>query len=256
MKILSSIAAAGTLALASPAHADTFAPGEQTVLDVDYSGIKAGTATITVGSPTKQGMTDVWPIVMLADTASLFGLFPVHDKFVSWWDFNANHSVGWDFTANENRKSRKERCRLDTPEKGKAQVQRSADDSGTQSAVLDTPPDAQDIAAAFFTLRRMKLEPGSDVRVPVFTGRHAWDLTAHVGSPEPLEVKAGKFDALPLDVQVHFEGKLESKRNLTVWLSNDEHHTLLKLSAELALGSLNAEAVAYHPGAAFDVAAP
>ncbi|MBS2027209.1 MAG: DUF3108 domain-containing protein [Deltaproteobacteria bacterium] len=256
MRILSSIAAAGTLALASPAHADAFAPGEQTVLDVDYSGIKAGTAVITVGAPTKQGLTDVWPIVTLADTASLFALYPLHDKFVSWWDFNAGHSMGWDFTANENRKGRKERCRLNTPESGKAQVQRSSDDTGSTSGVLDTPPDSQDIAAAFFTMRRMKLEPGSDVKVPVFTGRHSWDLTAHVGTVEPVEVKAGKFDALPLDVEVHFEGKLESKRSLKVWVSNDEHHALLKLSAELALGSLNAEAVAYHPGASLDVATP
>ena len=249
MRIVSTFAAAAALLVGTAsARASTFGPGEQTVLEVDYSGLRAGTATITVGSETKLGDRDVWPIVTLADTASLFALFPLHDKFVSWWSFALNHSVGWDFYANENRHNRRERCKLNTPAPGQAVVQRQSD--GATPALVTAPmdPDAQDIGAAFFALRSLPLAPGRTFKVPVFTGRRTWDMVATVGQPEPLEVPAGRFIALPLEVEVHFQGKLESKHALKVWLSDDEHHALLKLQAELALGSLNAVAQAYHPG--------
>lgn len=248
MRILSAIAAAASLAASGTALASPFGPGEQTVLKVNYSGFRAGTATITVGNPTKMGEHDVWPIVTLADTESLFALYPLHDKFVTWWSYGQSHSVGWDFIANENRHNRRERVKLNSPGPGKAQVQRQSDDASPAMSTADCNPDAQDIGAAFFALRALPLKPGGDFKVPVFTGRHSWDMSAHVGSPEGLDVPAGHFDALPLDIEVHFEGKLESKRNLKVWVSNDEHHALLKVQAELALGSLNAEAQEYHPG--------
>lgn len=250
MRIISAIAAAAAALLAggSIAHASPFGPGEQTVLEVDYSGLRAGTATITVGNATKMGDREVWPIVTLADTESLFSLFPIHDKFVTWWSFAQSHSVGWDFYANENRHNRRERVKLNAPALGKAMVQRQTEGDAPALSTPEMNPDAQDIAAAFFALRSLPLKPGAEFKVPVFTGRHSWDMVARVGQPEELDVDAGRFSALPLDVEVHFEGKLESKRALKVWLSNDPHHALLKLQAELALGTLNAEAREYHPG--------
>jgi hypothetical protein len=112
----------------------------------------------------------------------------------------------------------------------------------------DTDPTAQDIASAFFSLRARSLTPGEEFTEPVFTGNRTWNMGVKVHPPEAVEVGAGKFDALPLDVEVHFQGKLETKRNIKVWVSNDTRHILLKLQAELALGSLNGELVEYHQG--------
>jgi hypothetical protein len=231
-----------------PARAAAFGPGEQTVMRVEYLGITAASATITVGSPTRQGLRSVWPIVTVADTRTLFGVYPLHDKFVTWWDLEAHHSLGWDFYANENRKSRRERVKLNAPEPGKAQIQRAAEETAPVVETVDIDPAAQDIAAAFFTLRDRELEPGAQLTIPVFTGRHAWDMVARVGSPEAIEVAAGKFTALPLEVEVHFVGKLESKRSIKVWLSSDARHALLRLEADLAFGSLRAETTEFHPG--------
>lgn len=228
--------------------ASAFGPGEQTVLRVAYLGITSGSATITVGSPARQGARNVSPIVTLADSATLFALFPLHDKFVTWWDLDARRSVGWDFYANENRKTRRERVKLNAPESGKAQIQHAAENAAPSVETVDIDPNAQDIAAAFFTLRDAELVPGKVVTVPVFTGKHAWDMVARVGKPESIEVPAGTFMALPLEVEVHFVGKLESKRSIKVWLSSDARHALLQLDAELAIGSLHAETVEYHPG--------
>ena len=249
MNIASAGLCAALLFAAVPgARAAAFGPGEQTVMRVEYLGITAGSATITVGSPTRQGLRNVWPVVTLADTSVLFGLFPLHDKFITWWDLDARHSVGWDFYANENRKSRRERVKLNAPQVGKAQIQHAAEEAAPVVDVVDIDPNAQDIAGAFFTLRDRELTPGAQLTIPVFTGKHAWDMVAQVGSPESIEVAAGKFTALPLEVEVHFVGKLESKRSIKVWLSADARHALLRLDAELAIGSLHAETTEFHPG--------
>jgi hypothetical protein len=230
------------------ALADPFGPGEQHLLRVDYSGVTAGNAVITVGAATTVGTRSVWPIVTTADTTSVFSVFPLHDKFVSWWSPAAGRGIGYDFFANENGKTRRERCKLSSPEPGKAQVQRMKEGGPPSQSSYDVDPTAEDIASAFFFLRTQSLVPGADLSIPVFTGSHSWNMLAHVNPPEPLTVTAGAFTALPLDVDVHFQGKLESKRRLKVWVSDDARHVLLRIEAELMLGALHGELLEYHPG--------
>ena len=247
-RLLSLVVSVFGLVASSSATAGAFGPGEQMTLSVDYSGVTAGRAVITVGSATKVGTQDVWPVVTVADTAALFSLFPLHDKFVTWWSPATSHGIGYDFSSNENGKVRRERCKLNSPAPGKAQVQRVREDAPPSQSAYDIDPTAEDIASAFFYLRTLTLTPGSDSTIPVFTGTHSWNMLVHANEAGPLDVPAGHFDALALDVEVHFQGKLESKRRIKVWLSNDERHLLLKLEAELALGALHGELVEYHPG--------
>jgi hypothetical protein len=248
---LAPVAPVALLGPARPASAEVkqvFGPGEQIVLDVSYAGIKAGTATITVGKPTKVGTTDVWPIVTVADTESVFSVYPLHDKFVSWWDPLVNRSVGYDFSANESGHQRRERCKLQSPEPGKAQIQRVSDKASPSLAVSDVGPDDQDIAAAFFTLRGLDLTDGAVRKVPVFTGWRRWELEARVLRREKLTVPAGEFDAVALEIDVHFSGNLASQRSLRVWVTDDARRVPLQIEGDLALGSLTAALVEYHPG--------
>jgi hypothetical protein len=236
------------LVTATGAAPSAFGPGEQIVMSVDYSGVTAGRAVITVGSTTKVGTQEVWPVVTVADTAALFSIYPLHDKFVTWWSPAITHGIGYDFSSNENGKIRRERCKLNSPASGKAQVQRVKEDAPPSQTGYDIDPSAEDIASAFFFLRSQPLVAGSDTAIPVFTGTHSWNMLVHANEPAPIEVPAGKFDSLPLDVEVHFQGKLESKRRLKVWVSNDVRHVLLRVEADLALGALHGELVEYHPG--------
>lgn len=233
---------------ASTASASAFGPGEQSILRIDFAGIPAGQASVTVGAPTKVGTQPVWPIVTVAETESVFSVFPVKDKFVSWWDLGAGRSVGYDFFATESGKSRRERAKFHATEDGKVRVQRVKETGEQSSRDYDTDPTAQDITAAFFAMRSRPLATGDTLTLQVFSGARTWPMTITVGAPEKLTVPAGTWDALPLDISVQFSGKLEAKRSLKGWVSADERHTLLKMSAELILGSINAELTEYRPG--------
>ena len=229
------------------AHASTFGPGEQMVIKVQFLGVKAGIATITVGMPDKQNGRDAWPVVVTADTQSLFAIFPLHDKFVSWFDPAYARSVAYDFYALEAGKPRTERARFSTPEPGKvSNPPRQARGGSGHHRLRLRPPGIRTSPAA--STPSHLLVPNTDLTVPVFTGKHSWNMLVHVNPPQSLVVAAGTFQALPLDIEVHFDGKLETKRRITMWVSDDARHVIVKAEAELALGSLTAELLEYHPG--------
>src|SRR6476660_5409292 len=103
------LVAAGLL-FATAASADdkkiksVFGPGEQSTFKVQYLGMTAGTTTVTVGSDTQQWGSSVWPIVALAKTESVFRIYPVRDKFITYWDPKAQRSLGSDLFADEGSK--------------------------------------------------------------------------------------------------------------------------------------------------------
>src|SRR5450631_3447064 len=79
-----------------------FAPGEHLVYAVTALGILGGAGELDVGRATMIGGIATWPIVARARTEGVMEkLFPVHDRFVSWWDFARGESVQTDLLTNE-----------------------------------------------------------------------------------------------------------------------------------------------------------
>ena len=99
--------------IAATAAPSAFGPGEQTTYNIEYLGLRAGTAQITVGAEMQQWGQPVWPIVAIARTDSLFSIYPVKDKFISYWSSVAQRCVGSELVADENNTRRRQRVRFD-----------------------------------------------------------------------------------------------------------------------------------------------
>src|SRR5688572_4629987 len=89
-----------------------FGPGEQSLYRVKYLGVTAGTAQVTVGAPMKQWGQEVWPVVALARSEDVIGVWPIKDKFVSYWDAGHQRVLGSDLHADENGKRRRQRIKM------------------------------------------------------------------------------------------------------------------------------------------------
>ena len=63
-----------------------FGPGEQATYEVSFLGVPSGIAQITVGLRTDQYGTRVLPLVCVGQTTSLANVFPINDRFVSYFD--------------------------------------------------------------------------------------------------------------------------------------------------------------------------
>ena len=244
------VALATTLAGASAMGASTisaFGPGEQSTYRVQYLGLEAGTAQITVGTQTTHWGNQVLPIVTLARSSSALDFYPIRDKFVTYWDPSNDRCVGSDLFAEENRTRRRLRIKLDH-QAGKATVMRQKDGSAEKTSTHDVESGTFDIAAATFSLRNRELAVGKTFELPVFTGTRSFTLRATVEKRETVVTALGSKETFKVRVQTGFGGKLESKRDVLAWFTTDDARLPVKVEAEFLLGTLRAELLDYKSG--------
>ena len=231
---------------AAPAQS-AFGPGEQSTYRVSYLGVVAGSATITVGAETRQWGQIVLPIVTVARSESMFDLYPIRDKFVSYWSHAEERCIGSDLYADENRVKRRQRIRFDHEAK-KATVIQQKEGSDEKVSTHEVAEGAFDIASATFALRNRPLEVGRVYELPVFTGSRSFTLRATVKSRQVLDTPLGKKEVFKVLVQTGFAGKLQSRRDLHAYFTADEDRIPVRIDAEFVLGTITAELVDYKSG--------
>lgn len=248
---------AAVLAVAGAARAQkpsAFGPGEQSTYQVSYLGVVAGTAQITVGAETTHDGKEVLPIVTLARSQSVVEVYPVRDKFVSYWDAKTERCVGSVLYADENGKRRRQVIKFD-PAKDSAKVIKQAEGGDEKISTHEVEPGVVDIASAAFALRNTPLEVGKVYQLPVFTGQRTFSLRATVESKQKLRTAMGTKDVFKLRVQTGFSGKFESKRDLFAYLTADDAHVPVRIDADFVLGTITAELTDYKSGRSYPMRA-
>jgi hypothetical protein len=224
-----------------------FGPGEQASYKVAYLGITAGSAIITVGAEMTQYGRTVWPIVTMARTDSVAAVYPVKDKFVTYWDYEAQRSVGSDLFADENRKRRRQRVTMNHGSL-KAKVIKQKEGDAESETEHDISPNALDVAAAMFALRNQPISVGQSYRFPVFTGDRSFELEGLCEGKQTLRTELGAQEVYKLRIRAQFSGKLEARRDMFLFVTTDPKHLPVRVEAELALGYISAEITDYKPG--------
>jgi hypothetical protein len=227
-----------------------FGPGEETTYSIKYLGVTAGTVRIMVGAESNQWGRDVLPIVTQARTESVVDLFPVRDKFVTYWDPTKERTIGSDFYADENHSRRRQRIRLDHDNR-RATVTEQKEGGAERTITRDIVAGTQDIAAACFALRNKPLTVGSAWELPVFTGGKSFNLRASVTGKETLQTALGAREAFRVQIQTGFDGNFESKREVTAWLLADDTRAPVRIDADFALGTVSAELTSYKTGRSY-----
>jgi hypothetical protein len=240
------LAAGAALAQPSATHA-AFGPGEQSTYSVEYLGVTAGSAQITVGAPSRQWGHEVLPIVTLARSQSVVDLYPIRDRFVTYYSPLHDRSIGSDFFADENRVKRRERVKLDH-DTGRATVVKQKQGADERLGTHDIEAGASDIAAVTFALRNRPLQVGRTFEFPVFTGSRSFTLRATVEQTQMLQTVLGTREVYKIRVETAFSGKLQSKRDLFAYLTTDEAHIPVRIEAEFVLGTIRAHLKEYKSG--------
>jgi len=136
----------------------------------------------------------------------------------------------------------------------------SFDSSGVTSSETETPgqdtgpkvrrfdcPDLFDLYSALLYLRSQSLQDRSVQRIVVYPATSAYLATVTVVGRERLTGPTGAYNAIKLDLQLNKIGKnreLEPHRKFrrgTVWLSDDPDRLLLKIQAQIFVGTVSAE---------------
>ena len=229
------------------AAGSAFAPGEQLVYRLTYLGIHAASARISVGEAQERSGQQVWPLVVQTQTESLFRLYPVNDRFVSWWAPEAQRSLGFVLAADENHQRRRQSVTLGDPS-GRAQVTMKHEGKPAEEKEHEIDPAALDIASATFALRNRALAVGQVHELPVFTGSKQFSLRFTVESIERIKTEFGEREVFRARVQTAFGGKLKAQRDMRAFITTDPSHVVVKLEAELGFGSIVADLTGWKPG--------
>jgi hypothetical protein len=136
----------------------------------------------------------------------------------------------------------------------------SYDSAGVTSKELETPgknpapivrrfdaPNLFDLQTAIFYLRSQPLAERSVERIVVYPANTPYLATVTVLGRERLTVPAGAYNAIKLDMQLSKIGKdrelkpYKKFRRATAWISDDGDRVLLRIEAQVFVGTVFAE---------------
>lgn len=237
-----------TAALAEPGKlVSVFGPGEQTTYEVSYLGIVAGRAQLTVGWKMQQLGHEVWPLVCLGETTQVGAVYPIRDRFISYWDPVERRAIASDFFVDENKYRKKERYTYDHAAR-LAFVKRHIEGKQPTERTFDISGETLDLASAGYSLRNEVLVPGTVHELPIFTGVRHYTLRATVVGKEKLSLPLGELEVFRVTVNGEFSGNLQTQGLITLFYTADEKQLPVRAEAEFLFGKVRLDAVAYAPG--------
>lgn len=243
-RMLAAVSIAAVLLVAPPDATAAFAPGEETVFDLRFLGMRAGEGKISVG----RAEGNVWPIIFQARTAGVAGLVDIREHLVSYWDAAARLPRGSDLRALEVGDYHVDAARFD---RERRQITLEVTRKGRRTIrTMPASADVQDLTSAFMWLRLKPLSPGERYEIPVASGDQQFTLVAEVAGRESVETPAGTFSCVKVKVHTGLHGPFSSKRDATLWLSDDARHLFVRGSADFAVGGIVATLRWHRPGEA------
>ena len=110
-------------------------------------------------------------------------------------------------------------------------------------------PGAIDALGAVYKLRTLELKKGVPEKFLVYTSEKNWWLEARPVEVEMVEVKAGTFKAVKVDLRTTVGEDLEQKGAMTMWIATDHpNRPLIKVEGEAKFGSYYLELDKFPPG--------
>jgi hypothetical protein len=112
-----------------------------------------------------------------------------------------------------------------------------------------TKPNVQDMLSIFYYLRNKidenNIEVGDEITVDLFFDNENYKFKTVFLGREVLKTKFGKVAALKFRPYVQAGRVFEEEESLTFWVSDDANKIPLKIEADLAVGSLEADLDAF-----------
>lgn len=219
-----------------------FFPGERHAFDVTYFGATAGNVELVVAPNKFIGNREVFDFKGYARSTSIFALFyRLNDAIESFMDKDTLFSNKFVMKLDESLQQR-DLIELYDQISHKLHYWTRTDHKtkGKSSDQFDVKiePFTQDVLSAVFYLRTLPLEVGKDFTFPMVSNGKPWTVIAHVVRREEIVTKAGTFNAFVIKPDTKFEGILQTTADSFIWISDDEHRSILKIDAKVKIGSV------------------
>ncbi|UJH90310.1 DUF3108 domain-containing protein [Antarcticibacterium sp. 1MA-6-2] len=217
-----------------------FDHGEWFKFRVHYGPINAGYATLNV-KETNFNNKKVFHVVGKGKSSGMLHLvFKVEDNYESYID--ANNGLPYRFIRQIDEGGYTKDLQIDfNQSQNKAFV---FDRKNNENHNYSTPDNVHDMLSAFYYLRNdlneKALIPGQEYNLNMFYDKEHHEFKLKFLGKEVIKTKFGKIATLKFRPYVLAGRVFEEKESLTFWVSDDLNKMPVKISANLAVGSLNA----------------
>lgn len=231
---------------------DPYRVGEKVTHTVSYFGTTAGVLTFTVNPFVEVNNRKSYNFKIEIKSSRLFSSFySVQDQVETFIDYeNLVPSV----------------FKLDIKESGQLKQAQSFFDQSTLKANYwenkytekngheekkqswDILPFSQNAFSAIFYMRLFKWSVGQEYAFRVADDEKNIVFKAKALEKVTLETDAGKFQAIKVRAEIVSRGALAQTGDLFLWLSDDEHHYVLRIEAKIKIGTLVSEITSLDPG--------
>jgi hypothetical protein len=99
---------------------------------------------------------------------------------------------------------------------------------------VPSPSWIQDVLSGVYYLRTCVLNKGQTVKIPITDGGKIYTIDAVVGDREPVEVGAGKFNAIQVNIKAFDGHPINRSGELFLWISDDSRRLPVRARAKTA----------------------
>ncbi len=227
------------------AQESVYQKGEWLKFRIHYGWFNASEAELEVNEENFQGKK-VFHITGHGESTGLLGVFfKVDDTYETYIDEETGLPMHFIRQINEDGYKKYTIIDFDQ-EKNLATVQDKIKNSAETFA---TKPQVQDLLSAFYYLRNQigdqTLEPGEKLVTNMFFDNENYKFSSEFLGKETIKTQFGKIECLKFRPYVQAGRVFKEKESLTFWMSADKNHIPIKIRAELAVGSLEADLSAF-----------
>ena len=227
-----------------------FQDGEWFKFEMSYSGfLKAGNATLSVNDSRLDGK-EVYHVVGKGwTTGAIKWFFKVKDRYESYFDKESG--APYKFIRKIDEGGHTKDIEIDfNHEQRKAIVNNK---KKKKVKTITTAQDVQDMVSMYYHLRNTidiaSLEVGDEIKTNMFFDEENYGFKLKYLGKETIEVDINgsdiKVKSLKFRPYVMAGRVFKEEESLTLWVSADKNKMPLKIKADLAVGSLRADLVAF-----------
>lgn len=210
-----------------------FAPGEKLTFSVEYFGISAGYATLSVAAGSDFYGRPTYHLMATARTHPAFEwFFKVRDSIESFvdkeglfpWRYEKHLSEG--SYKNDSAIVYRQMERKVSKENGKNEI--------------EAPAWTQDVLSEFYYFRVLPLEIGRTIKIPVVADNiKVYELIVQVIKKERITVPAGTFDCIKVEPYLKFEGLFQHQGKMHIWITDDKRKVPVLIKSQIVIGTID-----------------
>lgn len=224
-----------------PVAEASFTVGERLEFSIEFEGVSAGMASLTVQSLKDYNGRKAYHFVSRAKSAPFYSwLYQVDDRIESYLDAEKLHSLKIIKKIREGKYKRDDTITFLQDEQKVEKITNKK-----PAEYFETWPNVLDILSAFYIARIIPLEVGKSFELPVYDIEKTYALKVDVLAKETIRTRLGKIEAFKVRPDLKSMGLFKHKGKIDLWVSADGKCIPLLLKSTILVGSIEAVLVKY-----------